>query len=79
MEDYYKLRFFDDSTIYYHGLVHLLDGEFAWNLSQALFNLKNWVSLLPITLLVSTATFLKAIFGFNIGSHRRNEWTHLAI
>jgi len=54
--------FFAHSAIYDYCLQQLIDGNFAWNLGQAVFGLKGWVSLLPLALIVAGATLWMAFF-----------------
>ncbi len=57
-----QLGFFEYSAIYNFCLQKLIDGNFTWNLGQAVFGLKNWASLLPIVLTISGATLFMAFF-----------------
>ncbi len=54
--------FFYYSTIYSYCFKELIAGHLAWNLGQAVFGLKNWVSLVPLAAIVSGATFLMAFY-----------------
>ena len=54
--------FFAYSAIYDYCLQQLIDGNFAWNMGQAVFGLKSWASLLPLALIVLGATLLMAFF-----------------
>jgi hypothetical protein len=67
-DDYFikiaRLSYFQYTAIYSYCLKQLLEGNYAWNLGQALFGLKNWASLIPISLIVLSASLLMA---FNPG------------
>lgn len=54
--------FFAYTEIYDYCLQQLTAGKFAWNIGNAVFGLKTWVSLLPISLTVFGATFVMAFF-----------------
>ena len=61
--------FFAYSAIYNFCLQQLIDGNFAWNIGQAVFGLKGWVSLLPLALIISGATLWMAIFPVQLDRH----------
>ena len=61
--------FFAYSAIYDYCLQQLIDGNFAWNMGQAVFGLKSWVSLLPLALIVLGVTLLMAFFPVRLDRH----------
>ncbi len=60
MVHYYRLRFFEYSTIYDICLRMLREGAFAWNMGKAFFELPGWAGLAPLILAISgVAAYLK--------------------
>ena len=53
-------------------------GNFAWNLGQAIFDLKNWVYLLAIALTVSGSTLFMAFFPTRLDRNPQNQVGRLA-
>ena len=76
-EDYYvkisQAKFFEYSAIYTDCLKRLINGNFAWNLGQALFGLKQWASLLPIALVVSGACLFTAFFPTRLDRNPKSQ------
>jgi hypothetical protein len=68
-----QIGLFEFSAIYSDCLKHLVNGDFAWNLGQALFELKTWASLLPIALVVTGATFFMAFYPTRLDRNRRSQ------
>jgi hypothetical protein len=68
-----RIGFFEYSAIYSYCLKQLIAGNYAWNLGQAIFGLKNWVSLLPIALAISGATLFMAFFPTRLDRNPQNQ------
>jgi len=73
-----QLGFFEYSAIYSNCWQKLVDGNFAWNLGQALFGLKNWASLLPISIIISGATLFMALFPTRLDHSPQSQVERLA-
>jgi hypothetical protein len=77
LEEYFvkiaRIGFFEYSAIYSYCLKQLIAGNYAWNLGQAIFGLKNWVSLLPIALVISGATLFMAFFPTRLDRNPQNQ------
>ena len=72
------LGFFEYSNIYTYCLNELITGHFAWNLGQFFFGLENWVSLLPLALVVSGLSLIMAFFPTRWDHNQRNQAGRLA-
>ena len=68
-----QLGFFEYSAIYSNCLQKLISGNFAWNLGQALFSLKNWASLLPISVTILAATLFMAFSPTRLDRSHQNQ------
>ncbi len=73
-----QFDFFQYSAIYSNCLQQLISGNFAWNLGQALLGLKNWVSLLPISIILSGATAFMAFFPSRLDRSAQSQVERLA-
>ncbi len=65
--------FFDYSTIYSFCWKQLLAGNFTWNIGQAIFGLKQWVSLIPIVVVIIAFTLFMAFYPTSWDRNPQNQ------
>ena len=82
-EDYFvkvaRIGFFEYSAIYSYCLKQLAAGNYAWNLGQVIFGLKQWASLIPIVLVVSAATLFMAFYPPRLDRNQSSERRHAPV
>ncbi len=68
-----RLKFFQYSAIYSYCLKQLNNGNYTWNLGQALFGLKKWVSLVPIAITILGASIFMALGSNHLDRSRQTQ------